>query len=309
MQIEERVIGDVTVLELDGSITYGAASAVLHERVDRLLTQGRTKIVLGMGKVPYIDSAGLGEIVRTYKTVTRIGGKVVFYALTKRMDDLLSGPAKLTSILELGNTIEEALALFDPSGLNVSCPVCPGEHAVPFTRTTVSYLSQKCPACNTKFGVKLEEHFSTQDVGRDGVVVPVTFLALPTYENEFVQVAFTTPVEIKLHGRLDLFAAETAEKAWQLVPPPRRVVFSMGYPNTDFTERGLATVLALCDRWADDERAVFEASFGLSPEFVKALPTDRRVHQSSQSASQALGGVEVTRPLSVRIRRSGGPQS
>jgi hypothetical protein len=39
------------------------------------------------------------------------------------------------------------------------------------------------------------------------------------------------------------------------------------------------------------------------------LPTDRRVHQSSQSARQALGGVEVTRPLSVRIRRSGGPQS
>ena len=71
MQIEERHVGDVVVLDLKGKITLGEGDELLKDKVNSLVNQGHKKIVLNLAGVPYIDSAGLGEIVRTYTTVSR----------------------------------------------------------------------------------------------------------------------------------------------------------------------------------------------------------------------------------------------
>ena len=76
MQIEERGVGDVTVLDVKGRVTLGEGDELLKDKVNSLLNQGRKKIVLNLADVPYIDSAGLGEIVRTYTTVSRQGGSL-----------------------------------------------------------------------------------------------------------------------------------------------------------------------------------------------------------------------------------------
>ena len=52
--------------------------------------------------MPYIDSAGLGEIVRTYTTVSRQGGKLKLLNLTKRIQDLLA----ITKLLTVFETYE-----------------------------------------------------------------------------------------------------------------------------------------------------------------------------------------------------------
>src|SRR5919201_2211892 len=90
MQIEERVVGDVAVLDLKGKITLGEGDELLKDKVNSLVNQGYKKIVLNLGGVPYIDSAGLGEVVRTYTTVSRQGGSLKLLNLTKRITDLLS---------------------------------------------------------------------------------------------------------------------------------------------------------------------------------------------------------------------------
>lgn len=69
MQIEERTVGDVLILDVKGRITLGEGDEILKDKVNSLLNQGLKKIVLNLAEVPYIDSAGLGEIVRTYTTV------------------------------------------------------------------------------------------------------------------------------------------------------------------------------------------------------------------------------------------------
>ena len=74
MQIEERSAGDVTILDLKGKMTLGEGDEILKDKINSLVLQGRKKIVLNLAGVPYIDSAGLGEIVRTYTTVSRQGG-------------------------------------------------------------------------------------------------------------------------------------------------------------------------------------------------------------------------------------------
>jgi anti-sigma B factor antagonist len=73
--------------------------------------QNRKRILLNVGDVSYIDSAGLGEIVRTYTTVCRQGGQLKLVNLTKRITDLLM-ITKLLTVFETFETEQEALKSF-----------------------------------------------------------------------------------------------------------------------------------------------------------------------------------------------------
>ena len=111
MQIEERTVGDVVVLDLKGRITLGEGDQLLKDKVNSLVNQGRKRIILNLAGVPYIDSAGLGEIVRTYTTVSRQGGQLKLVNLTKRITDLLM-ITKLLTVFETFDTEPEALKSF-----------------------------------------------------------------------------------------------------------------------------------------------------------------------------------------------------
>jgi anti-sigma B factor antagonist len=114
MQIEERNVGDVKVLDLKGKITLGEGDELLKDKVNSLVNQGNKKIVLNLAEVPYIDSAGLGEIVRTYTTVSRQGGSLKLLNLTKRITDLLA-ITKLLTVFETFESENEAIRSFSAS--------------------------------------------------------------------------------------------------------------------------------------------------------------------------------------------------
>jgi anti-sigma B factor antagonist len=111
MQIEERVVGDVTILDLKGKITLGEGDEALKDKINSLTLQERRQILLNLADVPYIDSAGLGEVVRTYTTVSRQGGQLKLVNLTKRITDLLS-ITKLLTVFETFDSEDEALKSF-----------------------------------------------------------------------------------------------------------------------------------------------------------------------------------------------------
>src|SRR4026209_121813 len=111
MQIEQRAVGDVVVLDLKGRITMGEGDEMLKDKVNSLVNQGHKKIVLNLAEVPYIDSAGLGEIVRTYTTVSRQGGSLKLLNLTKRIQERLASTKLLTG-LETYDTEKEAIGRF-----------------------------------------------------------------------------------------------------------------------------------------------------------------------------------------------------
>ena len=114
MQIEERTTGDVVLLDLKGKITLGEGDELLKDKVNSLVNQGHKKIVLNLADVPYIDSAGLGEVVRTYTTVSRQGGSLKLLNLTKRITDLLS-ITKLLTVFETFDSENEAVRSFSAS--------------------------------------------------------------------------------------------------------------------------------------------------------------------------------------------------
>ena len=111
MQIEERVVNEVTILDLKGKITLGEGDEALKDKINSLVQQNRRQILLNFADVPYIDSAGLGEVVRTYTTVSRQGGQLKLVNLTKRIQDLLA-ITKLLTVFETYDTEQEAVGSF-----------------------------------------------------------------------------------------------------------------------------------------------------------------------------------------------------
>jgi anti-sigma B factor antagonist len=112
MTIEERTAGPVTVLKLRGKITLGDGDTALREKITALLQEEKTKILLNFADVPYIDSAGLGEVVRTYTTLNRQGGQLRLASVTKRISDLLK-MARLSTVLETHDEEADALKSFN----------------------------------------------------------------------------------------------------------------------------------------------------------------------------------------------------
>ncbi len=114
MEIEQRTVGEVVVLDLKGKITLGEGDELLKDKVNSIVNQGHKKVILNLAAVPYIDSAGLGEIVRTYTTVSRQGGSLKLLNLTKRITDLLA-ITKLLTVFETYDSESDAVRSFSAS--------------------------------------------------------------------------------------------------------------------------------------------------------------------------------------------------
>ena len=101
MKLDERESGDVTVLMISGEITLSAGGDVqLKDKIQSLLQQGRRKILLDLGNVSYVDSAGLGQLVQATVTASKNGGKLKLLNLTKRLNDLLV-VTKLSTVFDI----------------------------------------------------------------------------------------------------------------------------------------------------------------------------------------------------------------
>lgn len=111
MEITERSVGGATVLDLNGKIQLGEGDDVLRHTVRSLIAGGTRKLVLNLADVPYVDSAGLGELVRSHTRMVQAGGSVKLLNLTARMQDLLS-ITKLVTVFETFESEDAAVASF-----------------------------------------------------------------------------------------------------------------------------------------------------------------------------------------------------
>jgi len=89
VKLNNRQVGDVTVVDVAGRITLGEGSSALREALRDLVSKDHKKILLNLGEVSYIDSSGIGELVSGFTTVTNAGGQLKLLGLNKRVKDLL----------------------------------------------------------------------------------------------------------------------------------------------------------------------------------------------------------------------------
>ena len=111
LDLKERQAGDVTILDLSGEVRIGDSSVALRESVRKLADQGKTKLLLNLAGVKYIDSSGIGELIANYTTVSRQGGQLKLLNLTDRIQNLLV-ITKLLTVFDSYEDEAEALKSF-----------------------------------------------------------------------------------------------------------------------------------------------------------------------------------------------------
>lgn len=84
-----RQAGDVSIVDLSGRITLGEGSGLVRSTIKNLVSAGKKNILLNLKDVSYIDSAGLGEMVGSYATVTNGGGNIKLLHPQAKVHDLL----------------------------------------------------------------------------------------------------------------------------------------------------------------------------------------------------------------------------
>ncbi len=111
MKIDNRVVGDVHLLDCSGKITLGEGTMAIRNTVREVLKNGGKKIVLNLADVNYIDSSGIGELVSSFTTVTNQNGQLKLLNLTKKIHELLA-ITKLLTVFQTFDDEKAALASF-----------------------------------------------------------------------------------------------------------------------------------------------------------------------------------------------------
>jgi anti-sigma B factor antagonist len=113
MQMSERQVGPVTVLDLVGQLTIDQGALRLKDKINSLLVQEQTSVLLNLAGISYIDSGGLGQLVASYSSLAKANGALKLLNVNKRNHDLLS-ITRLVTLFQTFDSEDEALQSFQP---------------------------------------------------------------------------------------------------------------------------------------------------------------------------------------------------
>jgi anti-sigma B factor antagonist len=111
LEVKERQAGDVTILDLSGSVRMGEGAVSLRNSIRGLVDQGKKKILLNLSGVKNVDSSGIGELIANYTTISRDGGQLKLLNLTEKIQNLLV-ITKLLTVFDSYDNEADALNSF-----------------------------------------------------------------------------------------------------------------------------------------------------------------------------------------------------
>ena len=111
LDIRVKQSGAVTLLEVSGRLTLGLETEHLRSRVHELFEEGHQWMLLDIGGVQTVDSAGVGELVSVYASIARRGGALKFLHPSRKLRDMFH-ITHLDNLLEYYDDEQQALAAF-----------------------------------------------------------------------------------------------------------------------------------------------------------------------------------------------------
>ena len=111
MRFSSRKVDNVSIIDIEGKILLGDGDIEIKQVVDELLGLGEKNILLNLAKVPYIDSAGLGELIRCFTAIRKNAGNLKFLSPNQLLIDLLS-ITKLVNVFDWYNDEPSAVKSF-----------------------------------------------------------------------------------------------------------------------------------------------------------------------------------------------------
>lgn len=121
LYINQRRVGEVTVLDLKGRVRIGGGTVALHKAIRSLVEEGKTQILLNLAGVTHIDSSGLGELVSSHITLRDKGGQIKLAHLTERLRELMT-ITKLLTVFDVYDDEPQALSSFTGNVLRIVEP-------------------------------------------------------------------------------------------------------------------------------------------------------------------------------------------
>ncbi|HTP69022.1 MAG TPA: STAS domain-containing protein [Dongiaceae bacterium] len=103
-----RQVEGITLIELRGRIAFGSGNTKLRETVSDLTAAGTKHVVFSMAGVTFVDSSGIGELVRGHMAMRKSGGALKLSNVSKPVGDLLKATA-LDKVFEI--FVDEASAV------------------------------------------------------------------------------------------------------------------------------------------------------------------------------------------------------
>jgi anti-sigma B factor antagonist len=107
-----RQSGPAALVDISGSLT-SFESGALRDAICGLIAKQHNDIVLNLGGLEYLDSSGIGELVRNYLTVIKSGGTMKVVGLSVKVEEIL----KITQLYKVFPEFpdeEAALRSFPP---------------------------------------------------------------------------------------------------------------------------------------------------------------------------------------------------
>jgi len=89
MDIQVESLDDRRIVRIKGKVTFEYC-ANLQSRLDSLAEKGVREVVIDFKEVPFIDSSGIGEVLRLFKRMKEIGGDVTLINPNQKLRDLFS---------------------------------------------------------------------------------------------------------------------------------------------------------------------------------------------------------------------------
>jgi anti-sigma B factor antagonist len=111
MEIVERELSGIKVLDLKGKFRAGQGEVELRQRIVVMIAAGHRQVIVNLSGVPYMDSSGLGELVRCSMAARKSGGQIKLSSPSRRLVDLLR-VTRLDSLIETHHTDAHAAASF-----------------------------------------------------------------------------------------------------------------------------------------------------------------------------------------------------
>jgi len=117
IKMASREVGGIAIVDAHGVITVGVGNMMLRDVVTSLLKEGNKNLLLSLRDVEYIDSAGLGELVKTHTTLQRQGGQLKIVNPSQKVQDLFNVTG-LYKIFEIHETEANAIQSFGSANLH-----------------------------------------------------------------------------------------------------------------------------------------------------------------------------------------------
>jgi anti-sigma B factor antagonist len=114
-----REVAGISVVDLRGKIGFGEGITMLRETVAHLIARGSKKIILNLKEVDYIDSSGIGELVRSHMAIRKQGGQLKLANPSQMVNDLLNSTT-LNKVFDVQRDEASAIQSFSAAGLGAT---------------------------------------------------------------------------------------------------------------------------------------------------------------------------------------------